>query len=98
MIPARAVSPSRPNLRTATLVAALAGPFVTRAHAQQPPADAPPAAAPAPSWQQGRSSAQDKSTLHPFAPLLTGRAASELPLDKLKVPAGFKVEVWADGV
>ena len=29
---------------------------------------------------------------------LTGRPASELPLDKLKVPAGFKVEVWADGV
>jgi len=54
--------------------------------------------APAPSWQQGRSTAQDKSTLHPFAPLLTGRPASELPIDKLKVPPGFKVEVWTDGV
>src|SRR2546427_297253 len=27
-----------------------------------------------------------------------GRPASELPIDKLKVPAGFKVEVWADGI
>ncbi len=29
---------------------------------------------------------------------MTGRPASELPIDKLKVPAGFKVEVWADGI
>jgi glucose/arabinose dehydrogenase len=67
------------------------------------PALAPPGAEvkpppPAPSWQQGRSSAQEKSTLHPIAPILTGRPASELPLDKLKVPAGFKVQVWAEGV
>ena len=54
--------------------------------------------APPPAWQQGRSAAQDGSTLHPFAPNLTGRSAKDLPIDKLKVPAGFKVEVWADGV
>lgn len=59
-----------------------------------------PAAAPAapPSWQQGRSAEQAKSTLHPFAPHFTGRAAKDLPLDKLKVPPGFKVEVWSEGV
>jgi glucose/arabinose dehydrogenase len=67
------------------------------------PALAPPAAttappAAAPSWQQGRSNEQAKSTLHPFAPILTGRPASELPLNKLKVPPGFKVEVWAEGI
>src|SRR5690242_18638706 len=56
-----------------------------------------PAAAP-PAWQQGRSADQGASTLHPFAPILTGRMASELPLDKLKVPAGFKVEVYAEGI
>ena len=61
-------------------------------------AQAPAASAPAPSWQQGRSADQTSSTLHPFAPILTGRPASELPLDKLKVPAGFKVEVYADGI
>ena len=36
--------------------------------------------------------------MHPFAPQMTGRPASELPIDKLKVPAGFKVEVWVDGI
>jgi glucose/arabinose dehydrogenase len=60
------------------------------------PAPAPPAAPPA--WQQGRSADQSGSTLHPFAPQMTGRPASELPIAKLKVPAGFKVEVWADGI
>ena len=60
------------------------------------PAAPPPA--PPPAWQQGRSAELGASTLHPFAPHLTGRPASELPIDKLKVPAGFKVEVWADGV
>ena len=59
--------------------------------AQQPAPAAPP-----PAWQQGRAADQDKSALHPFAPHLTGRPASDLPINKLKVPAGFKVEVWAD--
>ena len=64
------------------------------------PALAPPGAAtaPPPTWQQGRSAEHAKSPLHPIAPILTGRPASELPLDKLKVPPGFKVEVWVDGV
>jgi len=75
--------------RTAALCAALW--LATSAGAQAP-------AAPAPSWQQGRSADQGSSTLHPIAPILTGRPASELPLDKLKVPAGFKVEVYADGI
>jgi glucose/arabinose dehydrogenase len=61
-------------------------------------AQTPAASAPPPSWQQGRSSDQASSTLHPIAPILTGRMAGELPVDKLKVPAGFKVEVWAEGI
>ena len=67
------------------------------AWAQTPPA-APAAPSAAPSWQQGRSAEQGSSSLHPFAPLLTGRPASELPLDKLKLPPGFKIEVWAEGI
>src|SRR5437762_548090 len=66
--------------------------------AQPAPAAPPAPPAPPPSWQQGRSSEQASSVLHPIAPILTGRAASELPLDKLKVPPGFKVEVWVDGL
>jgi glucose/arabinose dehydrogenase len=63
----------------------------------QTPAPAAPAAAP-PAWKQGMAAEQAQSPLHPFAPHLTGRPASELPVNKLKVPDGFKVEVWADGV
>ncbi len=69
------------------------------AQAQTPPATAPVAAPPpAPSWQQGRTAEQNASPLHPIAPIFTGRPASELPVNTLKVPAGFKVEVYADGI
>ena len=77
---------------------------LSTAHSQQPSAPpaaaAAPAAAPAPppSWQQGRSAEQAASPLHPLAPHFAGRPSSELPINKLKVPPGFKVEVWAEGV
>ena len=71
--------------------------LATCAWSQTPP-PAPAAPSAPPSWQQGRSAEQASSTLHPFAPLLTGRPASELSLDKLKLPPGFKIEVWAEGV
>ncbi len=63
-----------------------------------PPGAQPAPAAPAPSWQQGRSAEHASSPLHPFAPHFTGRPAADLPVDKLKVPPGFKVEVWLDGL
>ena len=44
------------------------------------------------------SAEQANSPLHPFAGHVTGRPASELPMNKLKLPDGFKIEVWADGV
>ena len=61
------------------------------------PALAQQSASPPPSWQQGKP-AGSESTLHPFNIEMTGKAAKELPVDKLKVPAGFKVEVWAEGM
>ncbi|HWI78288.1 MAG TPA: PQQ-dependent sugar dehydrogenase, partial [Ramlibacter sp.] len=70
--------------------------FAAAAIAQQPPPGA--ATAPPPSWKQGMAAEHEKSTLHPFAPHLTGRAATELAVSKLRVPTGFKVEVWAEGV
>jgi glucose/arabinose dehydrogenase len=73
-----------------TLIAASVLAAFASAQAQDKP--------PAQPWQQGQSSDQAASPLHPFAPNLTGRAAKDLPIDTLKVPAGFKVEVWADGV
>jgi len=76
-----------------SIAAFVAAAFAASAFAQDKPAAAPP-----PSWQQGKSAAQAESTLHPFAPHMTGRSAKDLPVNTLKVPAGFKVEVWADGI
>jgi glucose/arabinose dehydrogenase len=61
------------------------------------PVIAPLAPAGSPAWMQGMAAEQAKSTLHPFAPHLTGRPSAELPVNKIRVPAGFKVEVWAEG-
>ena len=87
------------------LGAAILATFAGSALTQTPPAPAVPAAptapaAPAapPSWKQGMSVEQEKSTLHPFAGHVTGRPASDLPISKLTMPAGFKVEIWADGI
>ena len=73
------------------IAAAVFGAFAA-AQAQDKPPAAPP------SWQQGKPTTQSESTLHPFAIEMTGKAAKDLPTDKLKVPAGFKVEVWAEGM
>ena len=73
------------------VAAAVAAAFAVPAFAQAP-------ASPPPAWHQGKPPAQAESTLHPFAPHLTGRSAKDLPVNTLKVPAGFKVEVWAEGI
>ncbi len=92
------------NYKMTALTAACMFAFSGFAFAQQAapsplaPPGAQPAPTPAPAWQQGRSEEHVKSTLHPFAPHMAGRPAKELPIDKLKVPAGFKVEVWVDGL
>src|SRR3954471_11077695 len=71
-------------------VAAVAAAFAFPAQAQDKPGP--------PSWQQGKPPGLEESTLHPFAPHMTGRSAKDLPVNTLKVPAGFKVEVWTDGI
>jgi len=54
-------------------------------------------APPPPAWQQGRGTDQAASPLAPVAGKLTATPVSELPIDKLKLPAGFKAEVWSHG-
>ena len=61
-------------------------------------AQAPAAPAPAPIWQQGMSASMASSTLAPLAGKLTVTSASQIPIDKLRMPAGFKVEIWATGL
>ncbi len=68
------------------------------AHAQQPaqPQAAPPAIPP--TWAQGRSAEQESSTLAPHPPGMTAKPAAEIPLDKIKLPKGFDISLWAEGV
>lgn len=63
----------------------------TTAQAQAP-------AAPAPAWKQGMPESMANSTLAPLAAKLTATKAADVPLNRIKLPPGFKVEVWADSV
>ena len=81
----------------AALLAACATPH-TPAPAAPPPAASVAPAAPLPAWQQGRSSAMASSTLAPVAGKLTATAAADIPISKLKLPPGFKAEIWASGM
>jgi glucose/arabinose dehydrogenase len=60
---------------------------------------APVAAAPAapPAWQQGRSAAQASSPLAPVAGKLTVTPPADIQISKLKLPPGFKIELWSTG-
>jgi len=53
---------------------------------------------PPPAWHQGKPPAMAESKLAPVPGKMTETAASEIPLDKLKLPKGFKAEVWATGL
>jgi glucose/arabinose dehydrogenase len=58
------------------------------------PAQAQQPAAPPP-WKQGQPSSMAESKLAPVAQPPAPLKAGEIPVDKLKAPAGFKVELWA---
>jgi glucose/arabinose dehydrogenase len=51
-----------------------------------------------PGWKQGMSDAHASSPLAPHAGKMTVTPDNEIPLSSLKVPAGFKVEIWASGM
>ena len=54
--------------------------------------------APPPSWKQGQPSEMANSPLAPVAQPPAPKAPGEIPIDKIKVPQGFKVELWAHGI
>lgn len=62
-----------------------------RVQAQQQAAEPPP-------WKQGMPAAAASSPLAPVAPPPLPTPADKLPLDKLKLKDGFKIEVYAAGV
>jgi glucose/arabinose dehydrogenase len=75
-----------------TLIAiAVAAAVSINAQAQDKPA-------PPPAWKQGMSDKYKDSKLAPHPGKMTETPASEIPVDKLKAPPGFKVELWATGL
>jgi glucose/arabinose dehydrogenase len=53
---------------------------------------------PPPAWHQGKPPAMADSKLAPHPGKMTETPASEIPVSKLKLPAGFKAEIWASGL
>ena len=53
---------------------------------------------PPPAWQQGKPAAMGESKLAPLAGKMTETPASEIPIDKVRLPKGFKAEIWATGL
>ena len=51
-----------------------------------------------PAWKQGMPDLNAQSPLAPHAAKMTVTPVSEIPVDKLRVPPGFKVEIWASGM
>src|SRR5262245_1527827 len=66
--------------------------------AQQPTQAQQPAPQPPPTWKHGQPPSIADSKLAPVAPPPLPTPADKLPLDKLKVKPGFKIEVYAAGV
>ena len=58
------------------------------AQAQQPP----------PAWQQGRPPSRQAHRWRPSRAPPAPTPAAQIPVDKLKLPPGFKISVWADGI
>ena len=77
-------------MKVAAVVSAVTVLGIAAVQAQDKPAVAP--------GDMGRSAKYAKSTLKPHAPKLTETPASEIPIDKLKLPKGFRIEVWASGM
>ncbi len=86
------------NIKIAALSAACTFAFSTAVLAQQPAAAPAKPPAPPPAWQQGKTDKFKDSKLAPNAGKNTETPASEIAMDKLKVPKGFKVELWATGI
>ena len=61
-------------------------------------AQAAPAPAAPPAWQQGRAADMATSTLAPVPGRMTATPAADIPVVSFKLPPGFKVEVWASGM
>lgn len=69
-----------------SLIAISVGQAVAQTAPPQPPA-----------WKQGIPADLADSRLAPHAGKLTATPASDIPIDQLKLPPGFKAEIWSTG-
>ena len=60
-------------------------------------APAAPVAIP-PTWAQGRTADGMNPSLAPSPPGISAMPVEDIPVSKLKVPPGFKIELWAAGM
>jgi glucose/arabinose dehydrogenase len=82
----------RASIAVLTLVFTVAwASWLTPASAQQAPA-------PPPAWQQGRPPGMANSPLAPVPTPPTPTPAAQIPVSKVKLPPGFSIAVWADGL
>jgi len=72
--------------------------LVSLASAQTPAPAAGATPAIPPTWAQGRTADGMNPSLSPNPPGISALPADEIPVSKLKVPPGFKVELWASGM
>ena len=88
-------------MKKIALTGALVGIGLLAGCAQMRPAAMPTAtvapAAPAPAWQQGRSAEMAASPLAPHAGKLTATPVADIPVQNLRLPPGFKAEIWSSG-
>ncbi|MDH3414509.1 MAG: hypothetical protein OEM98_18775, partial [Gammaproteobacteria bacterium] len=49
-------------------------------------------------WAQGRPPELENSPLAPHAGRLTVTPPDQIPVDRIQLPPGFKVEIWAHGM
>lgn len=62
------------------------------------PALAQPKAEEEPIWAKGRPKTESAMKMAPVPGFPIATPAAQLPIAKMKVPSGFEVEVWSDGV
>ena len=72
--------------------------LMSLASAQTPTPAAGATPAIPPTWAQGRTADGMNPSLSPNPPGISALPADEIPVSKLKVPPGFKVELWASGM
>lgn len=87
-----------PTIRLRTALAQTAGFLLLAAGASAAWAQGTASNLYPPSWAQGRTAEQAASTLAPNPPGLTAVPGAEIPLNKIKLPKGFEISLWAEGL